>query len=218
MVQKQAKRPRGRPRAYDPDTALARVTDTFWQSGYAATSLDDLSAATGMNRPSLYAAFGDKRTLYLKVLERYRAAIGEAMKEVLAPDQPLRQALRRLYDAALSVYLSGGKSPRGCLLIGTALPEALGDPEVRAHFADSLHRMDEAIETRIRYAHDQGELTSGADPAGLAKLVVAVLHTLAIRARAGESRGELETTVEATLDLICGSAPDKQGAKKRSRA
>src|SRR6185503_13287769 len=78
MVQKNVKEPkaepkrRGRPRAYDPDTALARAAATFWKAGYAGTSLDDLVEATGMNRPSLYAAFGDKREIYLKTLEHYR--------------------------------------------------------------------------------------------------------------------------------------------------
>src|SRR5262245_66197867 len=73
MVQKQRseRRPRGRPRAYDPEIALQLATESFWRAGYAATSLDDLSAATGMNRPSLYSAFGDKRDLYLAALRRY---------------------------------------------------------------------------------------------------------------------------------------------------
>ncbi len=68
-------RRRGRPRQYDPDQALAKAAETFWKHGYAATSLDDLVVATGMKRPSLYAAFGDKRDLYLKTLERYRDQI-----------------------------------------------------------------------------------------------------------------------------------------------
>jgi AcrR family transcriptional regulator len=67
MVQKETKR-RGRPPAYVPEVALARATDAFWSAGYAATSLDELAAATGMNRPSLYGAFGDKHDLYLKTL------------------------------------------------------------------------------------------------------------------------------------------------------
>ena len=76
MVQKMSDTPskprRGRPREYDPDRALASATRVFWKNGYAATSLDELAAATGMNRPSLYAGFGDKRELYLETLKRYR--------------------------------------------------------------------------------------------------------------------------------------------------
>src|SRR5215472_16931180 len=79
-----AKLARGRPRAYDPEEALAQARDAFWDGGYTGTSLDDLSDATGMNRPSLYGAFGDKRALYLETLDRYRELGREAMKEELS--------------------------------------------------------------------------------------------------------------------------------------
>jgi len=204
MVQKQAPRPRGRPRAYDPDVALARVTDAFWSAGYAGTSLDDLSAATGMNRPSLYGAFGDKRALYLKALERYRTQSRAGLKEALALDQPLRQALRRVYAAALSIYLSGEGAARGCFTIGTAATEAVGNPEVRAFLAETVRSLDEAFEARIRFARDRGELKPDADPVALAKFATAVLHTLAIRSRAGQPRAELEAAAEAGVKLICG--------------
>src|SRR5258705_863707 len=149
MVQKEPKR-RGRPRSYDPETALARVTASFWKAGYSGTSLDDLSAATGMNRPSLYGAFGDKRDLYLKALARYWDLSRVAMKEGLADDQPLRDALQRLYDKALSIYFSGKDGPRGCFAIGTATTEAVQDAEIRAALAEGFRAIDEAFETRIR--------------------------------------------------------------------
>ena len=216
MVQKQTPRPRGRPRAYDPDVALAQVMDTFWHGGYAGTSLDDLSAATGMNRPSLYGAFGDKRALYLKALERYRAGNRAALKEALALDQPLRQALGRVYATALSVYLSGDGAARGCFMIGTAATEAMADPEVRAFLAGSVRSLDDAFEARIRFARERGELKPEADPAALAKLASAVLHTLAIRSRAGEPRAALEAAAEAGVNLICGPlAPPNMPARRR---
>src|SRR5580704_4385012 len=99
---------RGRPRQYDPDSALARATAAFWKNGYAGTSLDDLSEATGMNRPSLYAAFGDKRDLYLKTLEYYRNQSRALAREVLTDHPPLRVFLKRFYDKALELYLEGG--------------------------------------------------------------------------------------------------------------
>src|SRR5437762_10320639 len=106
MVQNK-KKPRGRPRAYDPDVAIGQAMETFWDGGYAATSLDELSAATGMNRPSLYGAFGDKRDLYLKALARYWELSRIAIEEALAYDRPLREALQRFYGTALSSYLAG---------------------------------------------------------------------------------------------------------------
>src|SRR3954464_15849496 len=108
-----AQRGRGRPREYDPDTALRRSLDTFWRHGFSATSLDALGAATGMNRPSLYAAFGDKRALYLAALDRYWAEGRAGLERILGRDTPLRTALGELYAAAIALYL-GGETPRGC--------------------------------------------------------------------------------------------------------
>ena len=102
MVQKESAR-RGRPRSYDPDIALANAMAVFWHAGYSGTSLDDITAGTGMNRPSLYGAFGDKRALYLHPLERYRALGRAAFAAALSPDRPLREALRQVYDTALTV-------------------------------------------------------------------------------------------------------------------
>src|ERR1041384_1088527 len=94
------KRPRGRPRAYEPDQALARAMDAFWEGGYAGTSLDTLADKMGMNRPSLYAAFGDKEQLYLKALERYGEGSRAFVKGAFEADQPLAKALMQVYTAA----------------------------------------------------------------------------------------------------------------------
>jgi AcrR family transcriptional regulator len=204
MAQKSQPARRGRPRAYDPDIALTRARDAFWNAGYASVSLDDLSAATGMNRPSLYGAFGDKRALYLKTLEHYFVWGKGLMEEALTPDRPLRDGLRRVYRGALSLYFSGEQGARGCFLIGTATTEAVGAPEVRAVLGAALRAFDEAFAARLRVARDRGEIKSGVDPDTLAKLASAVMHSLAVRSRAGDSRAELEATVEAALDLICG--------------
>ncbi len=93
---------RGRPRAYEPEVALAKALDLFRKDGFAGTSLDDLSAATGMNRPSLYGAFGDKRALYIKTYERYRADARAAMQEAFKGDLPLRKRLLTEQFAGLS--------------------------------------------------------------------------------------------------------------------
>ena len=211
MVQKRPQRseprPRGRPRAYDPEIALQRATESFWRAGYAATSLDDLSAATGMNRPSLYGAFGDKRELYLAALRRYWELSHVAMEEALAYDRTLREVLRRLYRKALAGYFGGKDGPRGCFAIGTATTEAVRDPKIRALLAEGFQMIDDAFAARIRFARDHGDLPKGADPAVLAMLASATLHTLAIRSRAGASRSTLEAMADATVHLICGPPP-----------
>src|SRR5689334_17190894 len=111
---------RGRPRAYDPDLALTRAMDVFWKDGFAGTSLDELSAATGMNRPSLYGAFGDKRELYIKAYQHYRDDARAAMIGIFSGELPIRTRLERVYAAALDIYLSGESGPLGCFTVMTA--------------------------------------------------------------------------------------------------
>lgn len=197
------KRRRGRPRAYDADHALANAADTFWKSGYAGTSLDDLAASTGMNRPSLYAAFGDKRSLYLKTLDRYREQARAKSRQLLADDPPLRVFLQRFFEAALDLYFSGSEVARGCYSIGTAATEAGSDPAVRDFLAQSIRSTDLFLADVIRKARDRREIPAHTDPEGLARLATATLHTLAVRSRAGHSRDELNSLAASAIDLIC---------------
>src|SRR3981189_2770780 len=124
----EAKR-RGRPRAYQPEIALGKALDLFRKGGFAATSLDDLSAATGMNRPSLYGAFGDKRELYIKSYQRYRDDARAAMLDIFRDEAPLRDRLQRIYAIALDIYLSGEFGPRGCFTVMTGAPERAPQPQ-----------------------------------------------------------------------------------------
>jgi len=210
-------RPPGRPPAYDAEVALARATDAFWRAGYTATSLDDLCEATDMNRPSLYGAFGDKRALYLRALERYTEIGRRAIDAALAYDRPIAEALARVYAGALSLYFTGGGAARGCFLIGTAATEAVRDPEVRARLGQGLREFDRAFEARLRHAQAQGELDAAASPAELAKLASAVLHTLALRSRAGDSRASLQATADAGVRWMCGTSPRRRTRARRHR-
>src|SRR4030081_2281605 len=114
---------RGRPRAYQPEVALGKALDLFRKDGFAATSLDDLSAATGMNRPSLYGAFGDKRELYIKSYARYRADARAAMADIFKIELPIRKRLARIFAVALDIYLSGEAGPRGWFSVMTGASE-----------------------------------------------------------------------------------------------
>jgi TetR/AcrR family transcriptional regulator, copper-responsive repressor len=227
MVQKRSKRPekaedsgpvdeparprRGRPRQYDPEQALAKAGDVFWKHGYAAASLDDLAAATGMNRPSLYAAFGDKRDIYLKTLERYRQRSRAIGVHILGDDPPLRIFLKRFYDAALDIYLGGSDETRGCYSISTAPAQATTDQGVREFLLASIAGTDAYIAKQIAKARERGEVPSNADPAALAQVATGVMHTIAVRARAGVERKHLQALTVAAIDLICGPARAGRG-------
>jgi TetR/AcrR family transcriptional regulator, copper-responsive repressor len=204
MMPTPKKRSRGRPREYDADKALTRAAECFWKHGYAGTSLDDLAAATGMNRPSLYAAFGNKHDLYLKTLRRYRDESRDTA-EVLLADQPsLRIYLGRFYQAALDVYFAGSGGGRGCYSIGTAATESAVDAAVRAFLANSIQGTDAFFTTLVRRAIELREIQPKTEPEALARVLTATLHTLAVRSRAGQSRRELEKLAAATIEIVCG--------------
>ncbi|WP_245254037.1 TetR/AcrR family transcriptional regulator [Paraburkholderia sp. LEh10] len=187
---------------------MDRATDAFWLGGYSGTSLDTLSDTMGMNRPSLYGAFGDKHALYLNTLDRYVDAGAHAMERALSDDIPLAQALQRVYDGALALYLPAGGEPRGCFLIGTAVVESKLDEAVRARLAQGLKSFDRAFEKRMRRAQADGELSREADAAVLARVASAIMHSLALRSRAGDSRASLRATAAEGVALICGARND----------
>ena len=195
---------RGRPRAYQPEVALGKALDLFRKDGFAATSLDDLSAATGMNRPSLYGAFGDKRELYIKSYQRYREDARTAMQDIFRVPSPIRKRLERIYAIALDIYLSGESGPRGCFTVMTAASEAVSDPDIRAMVLEGFVELDKAFAACFRLAKEQGELPESADPAVLAQLASATIHTIAIRARAQVPRRDLETIVKGAIDVMVG--------------
>jgi len=195
---------RGRPRGYQPEIALGRALDLFRKDGFAATSLDDLSAATGMNRPSLYGAFGDKRELYIKSYARYCADARAAMQEIFRKELPIRERLERIFEVALDIYLSGDAGPRGCFTVMTAASEAVADPEIRALVLEGFSELDKAFAVCFRVAKEKRELTNSADPVVLAQLASATIHTIAIRARARVPRKELEAIVKGSIDVMVG--------------
>src|SRR3954451_2138855 len=193
---------RGRPPAYQPEIALGKALDLFRRDGFAATSLDELSAATGMNRPSLYGAFGDKRELYIKSYQRYREDARAAMIDIFRDEAPLRQRLQRIYAVALDIYLSGESGPRGCFTVMTAASEAVSDPEIRAMVLEGFVELDKAFAACFRLAKQKGELPDSADATVLAHLASATVHTIAIRARAQVPRGQLEAIVNGAIDVM----------------
>jgi len=203
MVQKEA-RPRGRPRSFDADEVLEKARGVFWNLGYAAASLDDIAAATGLNRPSLYAAFGDKHALYMRALAQTRAGAVAAMGAVMQREGPLREALAALFAGAIEAYVSGDAGQRGCFIIGTAVTQAVDDPDARALLAAFVADEDEVF--RARFARSANELAPGLSPEAAAAMATAALHTLAIRARTGGSRADLTRVAEAAVSLVCGPA------------
>lgn len=191
------KRGRGRPPAYDRAEVLARIAATFRRHGYEGTSLDRLAAETGLARPSLYAGFGDKREMYLAAVAATAQMLEQGLAAALAAPT-LRGALTALYDRAIALY-AGAPVALGCLVVCTASTAAPDEPTVREALAEVLASLDGALAARC--AASPAECRG--DPAGAGAVAAATLHSLAVRARAGAPKTELQALADATVALIC---------------
>lgn len=205
MVTSAAPRRRGRPRAYDPTVALRRARDTFWRGGFAATSLDDLAAGMRMNRPSIYAAFGDKRALYRIAVADYAQTSSAWLESALNRERTLRNGLSSVYQYARDFYLTGDDGSRGCFLVGTAVTESKSDEEVRQIVEATMTAFTKTFAERFERAEREGELSPHA-PDALAQIATATLNTLSMRARTGAQREVLDGLIDAAVDVICGRA------------
>lgn len=187
----------GRPRAFDIDEVLDRALQVFWRKGYEGASLADLTRAMGINRPSLYAAFGDKQSLFRKVLDRYAegpaAYVREALKEPTA-----RAVVERLLSGAVEVQ-TGPLNPQGCLTVHGALAGGKGGDAIRQELNSRRAAGEAAIRKRLERAKSEGDLPPDVSPADLARYVTTVMHGMAVQAAGGASRAELRRVVKTAL-------------------
>lgn len=190
-----------RPREFDPDTALERATQVFWAKGFEATSLDDLCAATGLGRSSLYAAFGDKRELYLRSLERYEAKSVLRIAEALNRPLPFREA----FAAFVSRYIDdivAGPGRRGCFIGNCAAELARDDREARALVRRSLQRLEATFREALARAQGRGELDPGANIDALARFVMSGLQGLRLVGKANPDRATLDDIAAVMLRCL----------------
>ncbi len=198
-------RKRGRPRAYDPDEVLEKALELFWMKGFAATSLDDLVEATGVNRPSLYAGFGDKESLYLKAMERYHRQIAERLDEVLTCQGctgGIRGIIQRYFDVMIRAYTGEAEHPLGCAFMCTALTDAPQHESILEMLQGTIESFDRRFERFFSTAKDMGFLSPAADPKLLTQFISGMTSNLLVRARAGASRAELEVIVGSTTAFL----------------
>jgi len=186
---------RGRPRAFDPDAALDRAMHVFWAKGYEGASLSNLTSAMRINRPSLYAAFGNKEQLFGKVLDRYMdgpvAYFGKALAAPKARDvveEILLGTARMADDPTI---------PAGCLMVQGAL--ACGNASARKEVAARRAAAEVTLRRRLQRAKREGDLAKNADPAGLASYVMTVVRGMAVQSASGASRDQLHRVAQIAL-------------------
>lgn len=195
------KRSRGRPRKFDPEVAIQKAMLVFWQRGLSATSLDDLSIAMEMNRPSIYNAFGNKEAIYRLALAQFCGQLDLGIEQVLLDEPDLRKGLVKFYDQALDVYCGADPAP-GCLMMCTAPAEALAHPDIKSDLLALITRVDAQLERHIKDAFQKGDLSASVDPQLAAKMAQGLLHSLALRARAGESKSSLKKLARYSVECL----------------
>jgi AcrR family transcriptional regulator len=209
MRQKRSCKPLGRPRAFDEEKALDRALQVFWRKGYEGTSLCNLTKAMGIERPSLYAAFGDKATLFRKVLDRYQqgpaAYVNEALNEPTA-----RRAVEKLFSSTIAAS-TGARNPKGCLLVHGALACGSDADCVRRDLVSRRAAGETLVRKRLQRAITEGDLPADSDPVALARFVITVLHGMAVRAASGAGRKELQGIAETAMRAW----PDKKREKAK---
>src|SRR5215470_12014922 len=189
---------RGRPRSFDVEKALDRALKVFWKKGYEGTSLSDLTKAMGINRPSLYAAFGDKQALFLKALARYEQGPTGFIHDALSEPTARRMAERLLRGTAASVG-GGAGNPGGCMLVQGALAAGDSAEPVRRELAAHRQAAFSAITERLRRAKKEGDLPGGADPAALARYLMTVMNGMAVQSVSGATAADLREVTETAL-------------------
>ena len=195
-------RERGRPRAFDIDVALDRAVEVFWKHGFQDASMQELTGAMGLSKPSLYAAFGDKEALYLKTLERYVALLIERHASVLNGEPDGRRAVQG-FLRSLAAMLADPDMPGGCFIIngtadcgGSTIPAS-----VEMALRGALQGSETMVRERLMRAAREGDLPEHLDPEALAAMFVSVIAGIAVLAKSGAGVAKLETVIETAMGV-----------------
>lgn len=202
--------PRGRPRNFDVDEALGNALCVFWEKGYEGTSLADLTKAMGINRPSLYAAFGNKEDLFRKALDRYINEGSECFRALLNGDDA-RKSLELVLRNAADIQ-TAGNHPRGCLLVQGAMSCGENAQPIKEELTKRRGEAEKWLRLRFKRAQEEGEIAGDADPVGLARFYAAVMQGMSVQAASGASRKALQSIIDHAM--TAWPTPTKRAKKK----
>lgn len=190
-----------RPREFEESAVLSEAVRVFWEHGFERATVQDIAARTDVRVGSLYAAFGSKRDLYLRIVDHYIATVSRQVVTRLT-EAPSGMPAIRTYFAALTDGILGGERRWGCLITNAAIDHAAGDPEVAAKIAAHLGNVEAAFGTALAAARDQGQLPPGTDIPATAAFLTCVVQGLNVLAKTRPDRARVEAIVNAALDPL----------------
>lgn len=188
---------RGRPLKFDQDKALEKALHLFWTQGYEGTSMAELTEALGVNKPSIYAAFGNKETLFRKALDRYLSGPADYVAAAIQAPTAKEVAITFLNNAV--EVMTNVNSPRGCMVVQGALSCGQGASLIQQELVGYRQRYEDALARRFEQAKVTGDLPEDAQPRELAKYLATLHQGLSVQATSGASRQELQAVVEMAL-------------------
>jgi AcrR family transcriptional regulator len=210
-------KPRGRPLSFDRDTALDRAMHVFWEHGYEAASISDLTAAMGITPPSLYTAFGDKERLFLEAIERYGKGPGGFGQRALDEEPTARGAIQRLLEEA-AAELTEECHPLGCMMVMATTNCSVAAEHVQNALAKRRALGVANVQARIQRGIADGELPADTDAGALANFYATVYQGMSMQAKDGASRASLLASVEMAMRSWPPAPRAQRGAKRRAGA
>lgn len=191
-------KPRGRPLSFDRDAALEQAMHVFWERGYEAASIADLTAAMGITAPSLYTAFGDKERLFLEAIERYALGPGSAGPRALKEEPTARGAIERWLQEAAD-ELTRPCHPKGCMVVMATTNCSVAAEHVQTALTKRRAGAIASIRARIQDGIDQGELPADTDSKALSNFYSTIYQGMSMQAKDGATRASLMATVDAAM-------------------
>ena len=190
----------GRPRAFDEEAALGRAAEVFWRHGYEGASLSALTSAMGINRPSLYAAFGNKEQLFQRAFARYHETQVAGVRAAL--ERPTAYAAVEAFLRSSADGLTADDHPAGCLSVQGGLACSPDNTRISEILAAGRAATESALVERLSRAEEEGDLPDGVDARALARFVMALSEGHAVHAAAGATREDLQASVDVALRAL----------------
>jgi TetR/AcrR family transcriptional repressor of nem operon len=191
----------GRTKQFDERQALISAMLVFWDKGYEATSIQDIEQATGLNRTSLYNAFGNKHAIFDRVMSCYKESVMSALFAKLDSAPDIKEGIRRLLNGALDIHFDED-NPGGCLVVLSILESGQHDEQSQASMQQTIHDLKSALQARLNKAKKSGELSKDLDAGSTATTIATTMAGMMVMGKANFTRAALKKTVNQVVSLL----------------